>query len=152
MYRWKAVPGGWGKKPSSQRRRIRQTESGILQNIEEAITPSRWILDLKDDWDEQGSPGYEESTWLRACEFLTRQADCARESFGRDLPVPRILPGPDASIDLHWKMPRFELLVNIPKDTSKPATFYGDDYGNSCIKGNLNPSEEIRGLVVWLLT
>ena len=53
---------------------------------------------------------------------------------------------------MHWKMPRFELLVNIPEDPTKPATFYGDDFGNSAIRGNLNPAEAIPGLVAWLLT
>jgi len=70
---------------------------------------------------------------------------------GGELPSPKIQPGPEASIDLHWKMERFELLVNIPNDPSKPATFYGDDYGDLCIRGNLNPSAPIPGLVVWLL-
>jgi hypothetical protein len=120
--------------------------------IQEAITASSSILELEDDWDDQGSPRYSEATWRRASEFLLRQADLARVSLGRELPVPKILPGPNASIDLHWKVPGFELLVNIPSDAAQPATFYGDDYRNSCIRGNLNPAEEVRGLVVWLLT
>jgi hypothetical protein len=120
--------------------------------VEDAITSSRAILNLKHDWDEQGSPGYEEATWRRACDFVLRQANFARENLGRELPVPMILPGPDASIDVHWKMPWFELSVNIPKDASQPATFYGDDFGNSSIKGTLNPAEEIPGIIVWLLT
>ena len=124
----------------------------IPDSIAEAIASSRGILDLNDVWDEQGSPAYEEGTWQRACDFLVRQANFARETLGRDLPAPRILPGPHGSIDVHWKMPRFELLVNIPQDPSKPATFYGDDFGNSSIRGNLNPAEAIAGLVVWLLT
>ena len=124
----------------------------MLSDIQEAITASRSILELEDDWDDQGSPGYSETTWRRASEFLLRQANLARMSLDRELPVPKILPGPNASIDLHWKLAGFELLVNIPSDGAQPATFYGDDYRNSCIRGNLNTSEEIRGLVVWLLT
>src|SRR5438876_3492859 len=146
------VAGGWIEKASSQSKRTRQTKTRIPHDIAEAIASSRGILDLKYDWDEQDSPGYEEATWQRAWDFLVRQANFPRESLGRDLPVPRILPGPHGSIDVHWKMPRFELLVNIPKDTSKPATFYGDDFGNSSIRGHLNPAEAIPGLVVWLLT
>ena len=121
-------------------------------SIQQAITTSRSILELEDDWDDQGSPRYAEATWQRATDFLVRQADFARASLGRELPVPKILPGPKASIDLHWKLAGFELLVNIPSDAAQPTTFYGDDYRNSCIRGNLNPAEEIRGLVVWLLT
>ena len=116
-----------------------------------AITASKSILELEDDWDDQGSPRYAEATWQRAADFLVRQAGFARANLGRELPVPKILPGPKASIDLHWKLAGFELLVNIPSDAAQPATFCGDDYRNSCIRGNLNPAEEIRGLVVWLL-
>ncbi len=148
----KEIMGDWLKRSPSERRRTSQTQSRIPQNIAEAIISSRGILDLSENWDDQGSSGYEEDTWRRACDFLVRHADFARESLGRDLPVPRILPGPQGSIDVHWKMPRFELLVNIPKDASKPATFYGDDFGKSSIRGNLNPAEAIPGLIVWLLT
>ena len=119
--------------------------------VEEVIASSRWVLNLKQDWDEQGSLPYAESTWRRACDFLIRQANFARDTFHRELPAPKILPGPNASIDLHWKVSRFELLVNVPSDPTKTATFYGDDYGDLRIKGDLNTSEAILGLVVWLL-
>jgi hypothetical protein len=118
----------------------------------EAIESSRWILDLKDDWDEQGAEGYSEATWSRACGFLALQATLVRRSLARELPSPAILPGPKGSIDLHWKTQRFELLVNIPREEAEPATFYGDDYGTLCIRGNLKASEEVLGLVgFWLL-
>ncbi len=152
LYQWKAISGSWTKSRSPQKKRTLQARTGIPQNIARAITSSRGILDLSDDWDEQGSPGYEQATWQRACDFLVQQAKFARGTIRCNLPAPRILPGPDGSIDVHWKMRRFELLVNIPKDQSKPATFYGDDFGNSAIRGILNPAEAIPGLVAWLLT
>lgn len=130
----------------------RDFEGTVQDQIGEAIESSRWILDLEDDWDEQGSPAYAKSTWQRACGFLIQQAKLARQLLGRELPPPKIQPGPEASIDIHWKMDQFELLVNISSDPSKPATFYGDDYGDLCIRGNLNPSEPIPGLTVWLLS
>jgi hypothetical protein len=138
--------GGWF---GSTRRNL---ESVIQFRIGEAIESSRWILDLDHDWDEQGSSAYSQVTWQRACRFLILQAKRAHQVSGRELPPPKIQPGPEASIDLHWKMERFELLVNIPSDPSKPATFYGDDYGDLCIRGNLNPSEPIPGLIVWLVS
>jgi hypothetical protein len=128
------------------------SDGEIPRGIQVAISASRPILELEDDWDGQGSPRYSEATWRRATEFLLRQANFARVSLAQELPVPKILPGPNASIDLHWKLADFELLLNIPSDAAQPATFYGDDYRNSCIRGTLDPSEEIRGLVVWLLT
>jgi len=131
---------------------LRNVEIAIPPGIREAIESSRSILELENDWDDQGSPKYSESTWRRACSFLIEQAIFSRRVLGAELPSPKVQPGPDASIDLHWKIERFELLVNIPNDSSKPATFYGDDYGALCIRGNLNPAEPIPALVVWLLS
>ncbi len=143
---------GRGLRPrASDWLRYRQRPANAPQ-VHEVIESSRWILDLEDDWDQQGSSKYSESTWQRACDFLIQQATLARQVLGKELPAPRILPGPEGSIDVHWKLPRFEVLVNIPNDSSKPATFYGDDYGDLCVRGNLNPSEPIPGLVVWLLS
>jgi hypothetical protein len=121
------------------------------QVLVEAIRTSRWILNLEENWDDAGSSGYQESTWERACNFLTRQSTLAQHKFNRELPVPKILPGPESSIDLHWKMPGFELLVNVPADPKKHGTFYGDDHGNLSIRGTLDTASEIKGMVVWLL-
>jgi hypothetical protein len=123
----------------------------IPSGVEEAIESSKWILSLEDDWDENGTPKYSESTWKRACVFLIKQSELALE-LQKELPAPKILPGPEGSIDLHWKRAQFELLMNIPNDSSKPATFYGDDYGKSCIKGNLNPAASNPALIFWLLS
>lgn len=150
--RRKTMVGDWLGRVSAGRAQPRDGGVPVLKGISETITASRWILDLKEDWDEQGSPGYKEATWRRACDFLQRQANFARQTLGDELPVPKILPGPEGSVDLHWKMSRFELLVNVPDDPAKSATFYGDDYGDLCIRGSLNTSEEIAGLIVWLLT
>ncbi len=151
FYRWKATSGAWTVKRSSRNKQTRQARTGIPKNIEKAITSSRGILDLNEDWDDQGSAAYKQATWQRACDFLERQTRLARETFRSNLPAPRILPGPDGSIDVHWKTPRLELLVNIPEDQNKLATFYGDDFGNLAIRGNLNPAEAKTALVAWLL-
>src|SRR5438552_2485750 len=111
--------------------------------VQEAIETSRWIVGLENDWDDEGSPGVLETTWRRASDFLARQANVARKGLGKELPVPKILPGPNGSIDLHWKIPDFELIVNVPAEAAKGAIFYGDDDGNLCIKGSLNTSAEI---------
>jgi hypothetical protein len=123
-----------------------------IHPILRAIDSSRQILELKDDWDEHGGEPYLEETWARAKNFLLQQAKLARENLRREMAPPAILPGPGGSIDLHWKTNRFELLVNIPREATQPATFYGDDYGAVCIRGNINTSEDALGLIgFWLL-
>src|SRR5437870_4510321 len=79
-----------------------------LEHISQAIYASRKILNLKEDWDDEGSAGYEETTWKRATDFLLNHARWLWKAQGILIDAPRILPGPDGSIDLHWKARNFE--------------------------------------------
>ena len=118
--------------------------------IEEAIELSRGILDMPEDWDGEGPPAYSEATWQRATSFVRNYAQRLWAEHAVRIPAPQVLPGPDASIDVHWEEESFELLVNIPADDCQRAEFYGDDYGAVCIKGNLDPAVLNRGLIEWL--
>jgi hypothetical protein len=122
-----------------------------LDHILEAIRESRKILSLKDDWDTEGSPGYSEKIWKRATNFLLGHARKLMERYAVRIPAPSILPGPDGSIDLHWKTQDYELLVNIPANNSEQASFYGDDKNRGFIKGNLDPATFNKGLLTWLM-
>ncbi len=128
-----------------------QTES--LSNIElkAEIEQARRILELEDDWDGEGSLGYSEDTFNRATEFLTTYVEGLRDLYGIRLPIPRISAGPDGSIDLHWKQPTWELLVNIPTDINEMATFYGDNYETQKVSGSLDPKNFNLGIATWLM-
>src|SRR4051812_6208423 len=121
-----------------------------LANLFRAIEDSRRILDLSDDWDGEGSPAFQEETWDRAADFLVHQAGALWDRKGLILPVPRILPGPESSIDIHWRSPRRELLINIPSDKAAPIAFYGDDYGQDKKKGQIREGALDLDLFAWL--
>jgi hypothetical protein len=72
------------------------------------------------------------------------------QKFGWHMDAPRISPGPKGSIDVHWKNPRFELLINFPPGPNEMATFYGDNYGKIVIKGTLDPKKKNREVLEWL--
>lgn len=110
--------------------------------IEDAVRQSRWLLDLQDDWDDEGSPPIAEATWNVAAKFLRRQGNVYWKHHSKEIPAPHISPGSDGSIDIHWKTVRFELLVNIGESPDFSTSFYGDDYGRTKIKGSLNPVSE----------
>lgn len=123
---------------------INQNQSDSI--LAEAIHSSRGILELKDDWDEEGSPGYKESTWNRAAEFVKEVASAFHQRFGVRVDPPRILPGPEGSIDIHWKTPERELLINIPSDDEEPADYCGcsldpDDFNSEYVICNVRNDE-----------
>jgi hypothetical protein len=117
------------------------------------VERSRSILLLENDWDGEGSIGYAENTWLRATRFLECGASALAERCEVDLPVPRIGPGPEGSIDLHWHWPGRELLVNVPPTEDEPITFYGDDgAGVAAIRGEVAKCSSNLWLMEWLTT
>lgn len=123
--------------------------------LAQTIQSSRRILELKDDWDEEGSPGYSEETWRRAVEFLIVSRRRYWKETKKSILVPKISPGPYGSIDLHWKTPDRELLINIPKSLEEPASYYGDDREDgteNAIRGkSLDTSQYERWIFDWLM-
>lgn len=126
------------------------TPERISSRLAEAIRASRYILDLEDDWDEEGSPRFDEATWRRAIRFVKQVALSFRHSAGFWIEPPRILPGPKGSIDIHWKTTKRELLINIPKDEKEPADYYGSGSSADIIKGKIETSANNEWILAWL--
>ncbi len=127
-----------------------------LRDVETAIQESRTLLDLKDDWDGEGSRGYAASTLERATEFLLTNVLSLWKSQRAYVPAPVIGPGPDGSIDINWQFTARKLLVNVPADADKPATFYGSDrvsrdkLARNVIEGCLDTSVQNQWLLMWI--
>lgn len=100
----------------------------------------------------EGHATYSEDTFNRAAAFLTMYSDQLFKSHGLVLPVPKIGPGPEGSIDLHWKHQSRELLMNIPADANEPAAFYGDDHKTQKFRGQLDVKTFNLGFAHWLIS
>jgi hypothetical protein len=118
---------------------IWETLPDQIQEIAEEIARSRYILDLESTDDEIVC---NEETWSRAATLLSRISLYIFGQYREKIEVPRILPGPDGSIDIHWDELGYELLINIPADPKKSATFYGDNRRQSKFKGSFDPKRE----------
>jgi len=119
--------------------------------LQAKIEESRQILTMHIDPEDEESSTYSEEVWRTATRFLMSHSEALLESTGKEIDLPDILPEPDGSIDLHWRRPRYEMLINFPKVQGAPASFYGDDRGTTCIKGTLDPSALNLGLVAWFV-
>jgi hypothetical protein len=145
-----APTGSWSEEEPRPLFFPKRTAAPLPLPLLDEIARSREILAWEDDWDGEGSIGYEETTWKRATDFLRFHAqELAR--FGVVLPTPRILPGPHGSVDLHWEAGAHELLLNVPTG-GQLAGFYGEVAGASSIKGKLDLDSSAVGLFLWLTT
>ena len=123
--------------------------SAPLADLMCEISRSREILALPDDWNDEGAPRFDEATWERATDFLKHHARLLLVRSGVTLPTPRILPGSNGGIDLHWETDLRELLINVPPGNA-PAGFYGEAMGTNSIKGKVAVEATDLGLFKWL--
>jgi hypothetical protein len=123
----------------------------VARQLSAEMKRAKQVLELGYDWDGEGSEGYSEDTLNRAITFLNTHVKGLWDSYGRSSPIPKIGPGPDGSIDLHWSERSWELLVNIPVDPNAMATFYGDDYGAQKIRGTLYQTRFNQKIASWLM-
>lgn len=116
---------------------------------ESEIERARTILDLEEDWDGEGTMPYARETFERAVSFASGLLRTMSEHTSGVI-VPVIGPGPDGSVDLHWKTRDLEMLVNITADPGSKASYYGDDYGDFTFEGTLDPGESNNIIAAWL--
>lgn len=133
---------------------ISQTVTDIpidLARILEAVEQSRYILELEDDWDDEGSKGYQPLVWERVVIFLIRLSEKALASFNIVLDAPQIYHGYEGSIDLLWRTDKYQLLVNFPEDDDSPGSFYGDNFNIDTFEGTFKPSKVECSLLAFLV-
>lgn len=101
-------------------------------NLEQQI---QYVLSLPKDFDGDGSPSYERETVDKAVRYIQKMQELARTQRKILIENPRLLPGPNGSIDLHWKNEKYEILLNVPKGDS-PASYFMS-HGSDEIRGQI---------------
>lgn len=112
---------------------------------------ARWLIAEDSGSGNRSDTRCELSTWERARVFLLGTAAAFGKATGSVLPMPVVASGPDGSADLHWEREEYELLVNIPANPDESASFYGDDYGKTIIKGFFDPGSVQQGIMAWFM-
>ena len=122
-----------------------------MDKIKTEIARAQRMLTWGDNWDDEGSIGYTIYTWRRVSWFLLAGATQLQE-MGIELITPEILPGPEGSMDIHWKTDEIELLVNIPSSSVYMANYYGGyEKRSQEVKGYLDYTGDSRRLFLWLI-
>lgn len=102
-----------------------------LQGIASFIHSSRAILELEEDWNDDGALRIDKQTWITACKAIVEYSKAVWECHSVVIPLPEMNPCPDGSIDLVWRKPNVRLLINIKVPSSKiAASGYGDLMNN----------------------
>lgn len=125
---------------------------GELSPFVQEIERSRAMLDLEDDWDGEGSPGYAEETWRRAVGIAIAGARNYLTTRKAAPPTPVFSKGPEGSVDILWWSGNRRLMINVPAEENDPVTYHGYDRENANreTKGVLDPYDSNGWMLSWL--
>jgi hypothetical protein len=102
------------------------------------------ILSLKDDWDDEGSPAYNEDFVKEIAEFL-------RKTFTDEWLKFHLYHGPDGSLDLLFDEKNIKLLMNFNKNGN--SDYYGYSKNHSVeIQENFNFRQVSKNFISELLS
>jgi hypothetical protein len=106
-------------------------------------------LELGLDWDDAGGLPINEDTWNKATELL-RRTIMKIGTAADTLPVPKISPCADGSIDIFWKNARFTLLVNI-QPTDVAPDFYAETAEGLTLEGTFTSNTRDLSIVLSIV-
>lgn len=122
-----------------------------LPGLLAALKESRYLLELDDNWDENGAVGFTEQTWKRTAETLVRLSTGLMHDCGLFAKSAEILPGSDGGLDIDMRLERKELLISVSADPGKQARFYGDNgHGDDQVKATFDAPAIPEWVLVWL--
>ena len=125
----------------------------IFIDLADAIRESTYILDLEEDWDDEGSPAYCEKTWRDSIRFVIELMTEAWKLSGIAPASPRIHHGPGGGIDFHWDLQDKELLVHYPPEADECGDYYGEtNDGKHQIRGVIEPGDRRSDILLWLVS
>lgn len=123
-----------------------------LIGLAEKIRNTWFLTTLQDDWDGQGSPGYQIDTWRRAVSFVVSTSKRFVDLRGQLPPVPAILKGDDGDIDLRWFKGSRSILISVSSSEDDPIWFHAMDSTDSDeeFQGKLSANQPNHWLLDWL--
>ncbi|WP_299124172.1 hypothetical protein [uncultured Tenacibaculum sp.] len=96
-----------------------------IRELESVFLEGKYILDLKDDWDDEGAIGYTEQSWESGASFIIDFYKWLLSVFSGDLYFPMMHHGPKGTIDIAWDEDDFRLFINLDFINNK-GSFYSD--------------------------
>lgn len=117
-----------------------------LKYLEKAYQKSEYIINLEDDWDDEGSTKYDFEIWKKALIFVNHYSTSLLLDFNKKIEMPKIYHGPNGSIDILLENENYSLLINYIGKIDK-AYYYGNDNFGNITKGEINATKFNSALI-----
>jgi hypothetical protein len=111
------------------------TAAAETSPLDGVLKRCRELLDLPADWDDAGASRIHPDTIEAACSLIESAESKALDRYGRSLPMPKVSPCTDGSVDLFWKTDAYRLLINIQPNDGAPSDFFGETKSGLTFRG-----------------
>lgn len=117
-----------------------------LSYLEKSFIDSEYIIQLEDNWDDEGASKYDLQTWYKSLNFVNNYANTLFLDFNKKIIPPKIYHGPSGSIDILFETENYTLLINILKKGIY-AEYFGKDKLNNTTKGTITVDKMNKSLI-----
>lgn len=100
----------------------KETEKEIPDILKENFAELKELLNLSENWDDQGSIPINEKTFNQAKLIIENLIEVMSEF---SMPIPDIGAVPNGSIDIYLKTDFYKIIINIPADLNNYIELYG---------------------------
>ena len=98
----------------------------VLHRIVVHIQEAKEILSYPDNWDDEGAEATDESTFIKAADFLRSYAIFIERNYGVTLATPYMDILRDGSISIHWETKRGLMIIIFKKTSAEKAYFFAE--------------------------
>jgi hypothetical protein len=124
----------------------------IARALSTAETETQLLLQLADNWDDEGAVRISEKTRAYVIEIFRSVLASISYDLLPQVLEPKITPLSSGSVDLYWKTPTFTLLINIPANDGEHAEFYGSNLGTGYdLRGRIRMDDPNLRFLNWLV-
>lgn len=122
-----------------------------LSSLYQTIKDSKSILELQEDWDENGALPCNFNSYIASIEFLITYSKEVLNSYNVIIDSPEINIARDGSIDLEWRGKNYILLINFNNSDNINIQYYGEDnISKTIIKGFIEDKSINSDLAFWM--
>src|SRR5450755_3365262 len=97
-----------------------------LKNIVDAISESKYLLELEEDWDDEGANVTTFETYKNAVDFVITSSKFLN-NYNSKLEKPFIDITRDGSISVQWDTPKASFFIIFKKNNKEYAYYYGQE-------------------------
>lgn len=108
-----------------------------LQHLKNPILLSSYIIELKEDWDDNGGQPYSIDIYKVSINFILNFGTWVTDNFSFPFSLPKIYHGPNGSIDILFNYRNSKIFFNIADD-GKTGYFYANSGQEQVSEGHFN--------------